>query len=166
MNKQQIWNPSILDETCHRMIISTSWVYRIHLEEQRFRDAIQKLLTIYPICGGRVNNGNVIFPSGDILFSYSESKGFIDNLIGRNKLPNKYEAKFDLKKMLRGRFPLVSIKVTDLEDGSVLSIKASHLPMDGRCFYHIVNTLMALYAGKTPAADIGSKGFSSQMMKS
>ena len=136
------------------MIISTSWVYRIHLEEQRFRDAIQKLLTIYPICGGRVNNGNVIFPSGDILFSYSESKGFIDNLIGRNKLPNKYEAKFDLKKMLRGRFPLVSIKVTDLEDGSVLSIKASHLPMDGRCFYHIVNTLMALYSGETPDADI------------
>ena len=136
------------------MIISTSWVYRIHLEEQRLRDSIQKLLSIYPILGGRVNNDNVIFPSGDILFSYSESKGFIDNLIGRNKLPNKYEAKFDLKKMLRGRFPLVSIKVTDLEDGSVLSIKVSHLPMDGRCFYHIANTLMALYSGKTPAADI------------
>ena len=136
------------------MIISTSWVYRIHLEEQHFRDAIQKLLTIYPILGGRVNNGNVIFPSGDILFSYSESKGFIDTLIGRNKIPNKYEAKFDLKKMLKGRFPLVSIKVTDLPDGSVLSIKASHLLMDGRCFYRVANALMALYSGETPDADI------------
>ena len=136
------------------MVISTSWVYRIHLEEQLLRDSIQKLLSIYPILGGRVNNGNVFFPSCDILFSYSKSKGFIDSLIGRNKLPNKYEAKFDLKKTLKGRFPLVSIKVTALENGSVLSIKASHLLMDGRCFYHIVNTLMALYSGKTPAADI------------
>ena len=136
------------------MVISTSWVYRIHLEEQRLRDSIQKLLSIYPILGGRVNNDNVIFPSCDILFSYSESKGFIDSLIGKNTLPKKYEAKFDLKKTLKGRFPLVSIKVTDLADGSVLSIKASHLLMDGRCFYHIANALMALYSGETPDADI------------
>ena len=136
------------------MVISTSWIYGIHLDEQRFRASIQKLLSIYPILGGKVNNGNVFFPSCDILFSYSESKGFIDSLIGRNKLPNKYEAKFDLKKMLKGRFPLISIKVTDLADGSVLSIKASHLLMDGRCFYRITNTLMSIYSGGSPAADI------------
>ena len=154
MNEQQVWKTSILDETCRRMVISTSWVYKVHLEEQHFRDATPKLLTIYPILGGRVNNGNVIFPSGDILFSYSERKGSIGDLIGRSKLPNKYEAEFNLKKMLKGRFPLVSIKVTDLEDGSVLSSKASHLLMDGRCFYRAANTLIALYSGKTPAADI------------
>ena len=154
MNKQQIWKPSILDETCRRMVISTSWVYRIHLEEQRFQDSIQKLLSIYPILGGRVNNDNVIFPSGDIHFEYLHRKGSAENLIEKNTLPKKYEAKFDLKKMLKGRFPLVSIKVTDLENGSVLSIKASHLLMDGRCFYHIANTLMALYSGETPDADI------------
>ena len=154
MNKQHIWKPSILDETCRRMIISTSWVYRIHLEEQRLRDSIQKLLSIYPILGGRVNNGNVIFPSGYIHFEYLHKKGSAENLIGKNTLPKKYEANFDLKKMLKGRFPLVSIKVTDLENGSVLSIKAAHLLMDGRCFYRIANVLMALYSGETPDADI------------
>ena len=154
MNKQQIWNPSILDKTCRRMVISTSWVYRIHLEEQRLRDSIQKLLSIYPILGGRVNNENVIFPSGDIHFEYLYRKGSAENLIGKNTLPKKYEAKFDLQKTLKGQFPLVSIKVTDLENGSVLSIKASHLLMDGRCFYHIANALMALYSGETPDADI------------
>ena len=154
MNKQQIWKPAILDETCHRMIISTSWVYRIHLEEQCLRDSIQKLLSIYPILGGRVNNDNVIFPSGDIYFEYLHRKGSAENLIGKSTLPKKYEANFDLKKMLKGRFPLVSIKVTDLENGSVLSIKAAHLLMDGRCFYRIANVLMALYSGETPAADI------------
>ena len=136
------------------MIISTSWVYRIHLEEQHFRDAIQKLLSIYPILGGRVNNDNVIFPSGDIQFEYSVRKGSIKDVTGRTELHKMYKAEFSMKKMLKGRFPLVSIKVTDLEDGSVLSIKASHLLMDGCCFYHIVNTLMTLYSGKTPAADI------------
>ena len=74
MNKQQIWKPSILDETCRRMVISTSWVYRTHLEEQRLRDSIQKFLSIYPILGGRVNNDNVIFPSGDIHFEYLHSE--------------------------------------------------------------------------------------------
>ena len=136
------------------MVISTSWVYRIHLEEQRLRDSIQKLLSIYPILGGRVNNGNVIFPSGDIHFEYLHRKGSAENLIGKNTLPKKYEAKFDLKKMLKGRFPFVSIKVTDLENGSILSIKATHLLMDGRCFYHIVNTLMTIYSRETPDADI------------
>ena len=136
------------------MIISTSWVYRIHLVEQRLRDSIQKLLTIYPILGGRVNNNNVIFPSGDIQFEYLHRKGSVENLIEKNTLPNKYEAKFDLKKMLKGRFPLVSIKMTDLADGSVLSIKASHLLMDGWCFYRLANALMALYSGETPDADI------------
>lgn len=136
------------------MVISTSWVYRIHLDEQDFRKAIQKLLSIYPILGGRVNNRNVIFPSGDIQFEYSVRKGSIKDVTGRTELHKMYEAEFSMKKMLKGGFPLVSVKVTDLEDGSVLSIKASHLPMDGRCFYHIANTLMALYSGKTPAADI------------
>ena len=154
MNKQQIWKPSILDETCRRMVISTSWVYRIHLEEQRLRDSIQKLLSIYPILGGRVNNRNVIFSSDDIHFEYLHRRGSAENLIGKNTLPEKYEAKFDLKKMLKGSFPLVSIKVTDLENGSVLSFKASHLLLDGRCFYHIANALMALYSGETPDADI------------
>ena len=154
MNKQQVWKTSILDETCRCMVISTSWVYRIHLDEQRLRDSIQKLLSIYPILGGRVNNNNVIFPSGDIHFEYLHRKGSAENLIGKNTLPKKFEAKFDLKKMFEGRFPLVSIKVTDLENGSVLSIKASHLMMDGRCFYRIVTALMAIYSWETPAADI------------
>ena len=154
MNKQQIWKPSILDETCRHMVISTSWVYRIHLDERRLRDATHKLLSIYPILGGRVNNDNVIFPSGDIHFEYLHRKGSAENLIEKNALPKKYEAKFDLKKTLKGSFPLVSIKMTDLENGSVLSIKASHLLMDGRCFYHIANALMALYSGETPDADI------------
>ena len=136
------------------MVISTSWVYRIHLEEQRLQNSIQKLLSIYPILGGRVNNDNVSFHSGDIHFEYLHRKGSAENLIGKNALPKKYEAKFDLKKMLKGRFTLVSIKVTDLENGSVLSIKAAHLLMDGRCFYRIANVLMALYSGETPAADI------------
>ena len=136
------------------MVISTSWVYRIHLEEQRLRDSIQKLLSIYPILGGRVNNRNVIFSSDDIHFEYLHRRGSAENLIGKNTLPEKYEAKFDLKKMLKGSFPLVSIKVTDLENGSVLSFKASHLLLDGRCFYHIANALMALYSGETPDADI------------
>ena len=76
-----------------------------------------------------MDNGNVIFPSGDIHFEYLHRKGSTENLIGKNTLPKKYEAKFDLKKMLKGSFPLVSIKVTSLEDGSVLSIKVSHLLM-------------------------------------
>ena len=136
------------------MVISTSWVYRIHLDEQDFRKAIQKLLSIYPILGGRVNNRNVIFPSGDIHFEHLHRKGSAENLIEKNAQPKKYEAKFDLKKTLKGRFPLVSIKVTDLADGSVLSIKASHLLMDGWCFYRLANALMALYSGETPDADI------------
>ena len=136
------------------MVISTSWVYRIHLDEQRLRDSIQKLLSIYPILGGRMNNENVICPSGDIHFEYLHRKSSAENLIGKNTLPKKYEAKFDLKKMLKGSFPLASIKVTALEDASILSIKASHLLMDGRCFYHIANTLMTLYSGETPDADI------------
>ena len=154
MNKHQIWKPSILDETCRRMVISTSWVYRIHLEEQRLRDSIQKLLSIYPILGGRVNNDDVIFPSGDIHFEYLHRKGSAENLIGKNTLSKKYEAKFDLKKMLKGCFPLVSIKITGLAGGSILSISASHLLMDGRCFYRITNTLMSIYSGEIPDADI------------
>ena len=110
MNKQHIWKPSILDETCRRMVISTSWVYRIHLDEQRFRDAIQKLLSIYPILGGRVDNGNVIFPSGDIHFEYLHRKGSTENLIGKNALPKKYEAKFDLKRCKKAAFLLFQSK--------------------------------------------------------
>ena len=136
------------------MVISTSWVYGMHLEEKRLRASIQTLLSIYPILGGRLEGENVVFPSGDIHFEYSERKGFIEDVIGKTALPKKYEAEFNLNKLLKGSFPLVSIKVTDIEDGSILSIKASHLLMDGRCFYRIANALMALYSGKAPAADI------------
>lgn len=154
MSEWQIWRPSILDETCRSMVISTSWVYRIHLDKMRLQNSILHLLTIYPVLGGKVDDGNVIFPSGDIQFEYSKRKGSIENVIGSNKLPKKYEAGFSVRKMLKGRFPLISIKVIDLDDGSVLSLMASHLLMDGRCFYRIANTLLAFYSGKKPASDI------------
>ena len=150
MNERQIWRPSILDEACRGMVISSSWVYKARLDKDRMEEALGQLLSIYPILGGRLCSGNAVFPDGGILLEYTEKKGSAEDIIGRNKIPEKYEAEFGLKRMLKGRFPLLSVKVTVLCDGSVLSVKASHLVMDGRCFYNITDTLMTLYSGGNP----------------
>ena len=148
------WTPSIIDRACERMVISASWVYRIHIEKQRMQDALMHLASLYPILRGRFDGKAIIFPVSDILLEFSKEDGSVRNLIGADSPPMKYEAGFSLNGMLRGTSPLISIRLTDLDDGCVLSLKASHLFMDGFCFYRIANTLMKLYSGYDAEPDI------------
>ena len=150
MSEKGLWHPSVLDNTCRGMVISTSWVYGIHIDSARMNDALKKLIMMYPLLGGRLENGLVCYPSGEILFEYSKRNGRVSDVSALMSLPRKYEASFCLKKMLKGKFPLISVRLTDLDDGCIFSMKASHLVMDGRCFYRLANTLMELYGGKNP----------------
>ena len=75
MSEKGVWHPSVLDDTCRGMVISTSWVYGIHIDVERMKNAVHKLLAMYPMLGGKLENGCVSYPSGEILFEFSKRCG-------------------------------------------------------------------------------------------
>ena len=146
--ENRIWKPSLLDNACRDMVISSSWLYEVELDEIRMRKALSLLLEIYPILGGRFVDGTVIYPSLELPFCIRRERGRISDIDTSITLDKKYVAPFDVKGMRKGEGPMFSLSMTIMEDGTILSISASHLIMDGRCFYFIASSLLTLYRGE------------------
>ena len=60
-------------------------------------------------------------------------------------LPEKrFQAEFDNKAAIAGAFPLLSIKVSHLKDGTILNVKCSHFCADGGTFYRMMENWSSL----------------------
>ena len=60
-------------------------------------------------------------------------------------MPEKrFQAEFDNKAAIAGAFPLLSIKVSHLKDGTILNVKCSHFCADGGTFYRMMENWSSL----------------------
>ena len=47
--EDKIWNPSLLDNACRDMAISSSWLYEVELDEIRMRKLVKEILPAVPV---------------------------------------------------------------------------------------------------------------------
>lgn len=148
--RQGEWKFSVLDRSCLGMVIKGAWIFPYRLDEEALVKSFSVLLGFYPYLAGRVAKGEKIVPSGEgIPFTVCEDSGLTTAEAAR--IPdavNGFASPLKLSSFKKGACPPLSLRLTHLSDGSVLSVQAAHGCMDGSSFYTMMNNWAALCRGE------------------
>ena len=109
------YSASCIDIACKPLVINQSWLYDRHLNTALMKERLVEVLNEY-IC----NNAGVFWEE-------NQQPGTSVKELSKITLPEKrFQAEFDNKAAIAGAFPLLSIKVSHLKDGTILNVKCSH----------------------------------------
>lgn len=136
---------SCIDLACRSLVINQIWSYGSRLDTFRMKEALQEVLNIYPILAGRMSADGILCNNAGVLWEEARCSGIRIKDVSRARLPGKrFYAEFDRKAADKGNFPLMSVKVTHLEDGTILNVKCSHFCTDGSSFYAMMENWASL----------------------
>ncbi|GMH39453.1 hypothetical protein BSKO_07351 [Bryopsis sp. KO-2023] len=157
----------------HRCILPWVFVYSYHIEAEKLKDALEVALSIHPVLSGRVSPAKPSEVRGDgslrkfqlahtndgVHFVEASSVLRIQNFTHKAMARKSHNANsgmpmyceaIDRWALMRGKEPLMKIKLTHLQDGgSVLAITIAHVAVDGRSFVDFVHYLAEEYKGKS-----------------
>ncbi len=134
------WSLSPIDAYAFRWLIQGTWVFDADLDTQVLKQGLARLLDAYPILCGRVVGGREIeYRDNGVPFSigYEESLNVYDFGAGRFDVRHLADRRW-LWKIRRGWEPLMTVKLTKLRDGWVVTVCCSHACLDGNGFYSMV----------------------------
>jgi hypothetical protein len=145
-----IWNYSPLDVNTLGMVNSGSWLFGYMIDRKLLQDSLDKVLASYPVFSGRcIGSGieyeenckgcEIVFENGTLTVG-QVSSGW--------KLPVALKADFDLKAFRKGKAAPINVKVTELTDGTMLSIAVSHSCCDGATLMHFINDWARIFRGE------------------
>lgn len=145
------WTFTPLDKSCLNMIIKGTWLYTSRIEPEILRHSLPELLSFYPHLAGRIREEEYIALNNEgISFVFDERPATgIREAADDPKAIDRYAAPLDLKKAKRGEGPLLTVRLTWLRDGSILSVHCAHVCMDGSSFYTMMQNWSKI-AGKRP----------------
>ena len=131
------WKFTALDQTCFPMIIRGTLVYDVQLDVDTMKTGLKKLLYYYPHLSGRMKDKNGIqFTNDGVLFTVTNEPGLLlKDVLKKVQDIERFSTDIKPSRIRRGIDAPLSVKITKLQDGSVLGIKCSHACMDGDSFY-------------------------------
>lgn len=139
------WAASCIDRACRPLVINQTWIYDRFPDSPVVKEALQKVLEACPTLAGRMTEDGIMCDNAGVLWEESVCRGVKAKDILRNVLPGKkFLADYDRKAALAGNFPLMSVKVSRLEDGTVLNVRCSHFCADGSSFYTMMENWASL----------------------
>ena len=135
-----LWKYSVLDRVCLPMIIRGTWVFDVPLDVDAMKAGLETLLHYYPHLSGRMRDTTGIHLTNDgVPFTVAnEPELFVKDVLNKGQKIDHFSTQINPSRMKRGIDPPLSIKITRLQDGSVVGIKCSHACMDGDSFYTMV----------------------------
>ena len=141
----QSYVASCIDIACKPLVINQSWLYDRHLNTSMMKEKLAELLSEYPTMAGRISGDCIVCNNAGALWEVNRQPDISVAELPKHTIPEKkFLAEFDYKSALAGSFPLLSIKVTLLKDGTILNVKCSHLCADGSTFYRMVENWSSL----------------------
>jgi len=140
IHPSKVWKLSVLDRTCFPMVIRGTWIFDVQLDVNIMKAGLKKLLNYYPHLSGRMKDKTGIHLTNDgVPFTVTnDSNLLIAAAYKKGDLIKHFSTEIKPSKIRRGIDAPMSIKITRLEDGSVLGIQCSHACMDGESFYTMV----------------------------
>ena len=136
---------SCIDIACKPLVINQSWLYDRHLNTTLMKEKLAELLNEYPTMAGRISGDCIVCNNSGVLWEVSRQQETSVRELMKHTMPEKrFLAEFDNKSALAGRFPLLSVKVTLLKDGTILNVKCSHFCADGSAFYRMMENWASL----------------------
>lgn len=136
---------SCIDIACKPLVINQSWLYDRHLNTALMKERLVEVLNEYPTLAGRISGNSIICNNAGVFWEENQQPGTSVKELSKNTLPEKrFQAEFDNKAAIAGAFPLLSIKVNHLKDGTILNVKCSHFCADGGTFYRMMENWSSL----------------------
>ena len=140
---------SCIDIACKPLVINQSWLYAGHPDTAGMKEALAELLNEYPTVAGRISGDGITCSNAGVLWEDTAVPDISVKDMPRQTMPGKvFHAMFDNKAALSGNFPLLSVKVSRLEDGTVLNVRCSHFCADGNSFYSMMGNWASLTRGE------------------
>ena len=149
---------SCIDIACKPLVINQSWLYDRHLNTAMMKETLVEVLNEYPTLSGRISDNSIICNNAGVFWEENQQPGTSVKELSKITLPEKrfqaefeitlpekrFQAEFDNKAAVAGAFPLLSIKVSHLKDGTILNVKCSHFCADGGTFYRMMENWSSL----------------------
>lgn len=154
-SENRIWKLSVLDQTCMGMVIKGTWVFPRRLPEESLIRSLSGLLNYYPQLAGRLTKGGVVCNNAGIPFTVCRDASlYTTEIVGEKRVGNQFAHRLDLARFRKGAVAPLTVRLTHLADGSVLSVHCAHACMDGSAFYTFMNNWAQLCRGDEIAAPV------------
>lgn len=139
------YKASCIDMVCRPLVINQTWMYKSDLDTSKIKEALQEILNTYPTLAGRMSANGILCNNSGVMWEEGRYPDIRITDIPRTEMPGKrFYAEFKQKDALKGNFPLMSVKVNHLKDGTILNVKCSHFCTDGDSFYTMMENWASL----------------------
>lgn len=146
--KEYIKRINDIDAFCKRLVIGESYLFNGRLDSTRLIPALKELLSHYPVLSGRVCKDCIVCDNQGVLLEERVHDDFFSSMLDLDSYPPKrFKADFDLGRMQKGLFPLMSICINHLKDTDLLDVRCSHLVLDGYSFFTMMKDLSLILEG-------------------
>ena len=140
---------SCIDIACKPLVINQSWLYDRHLNTALMKERLVEVLNEYPTLSGRISGNSIICNNAGVFWEENRQPDTSVKELSKIAIPEKrFQAEFDNKAAIAGAFPLLSVKVSHLKDGTILNVKCSHFCADGSTFYRMMENWSSLARGE------------------
>ena len=145
------WPLGALDRVNVILTIRGTWLFRERLDAVRLQEGLSRLLSYYPHLAGRMERGErirchnegipfrVVFREDLDAVTLDSSAWDAETFADR---PNQ-------RMLKQGRQAPMAIRLTQLAEGSILSVCASHALLDGHSFFRMIRDWSELCRGET-----------------
>lgn len=155
------WKLSLLDIPNLLLVLRGTWVFAEAFDVSQLKESLAETLAFYPHLAGRMERGRVVhFTDEGVPFSVVKSPKITVQEVRDRALDNKFidsfSEKLPMSRVKRGHTAPMTVRVTPLRDGTVLSLRCSHACLDGSSFYGMVDTWARIHCGRpveTPILD-------------
>ncbi|MCQ2322650.1 MAG: hypothetical protein MJZ47_03410 [Bacteroidales bacterium] len=144
------WKFSLLDMACGDMIIKAVWIFNTKLDTELMGEKLSVLLGKYPFLAGRLKSADGISCSNEgCQFDVVERQDIgIKNVLKSQHIHDDFSLKLNIRDFKAGKCAPMTVCVTSLSEGAVLSVQMAHICMDGRSFYKMMNEWGRLCRGE------------------
>lgn len=147
---EDVWKFSALDRACIGMVIKGTWVFPVPLPEEMLKSSLSVLLDYYPELAGRVRGGDgIVCDNAGVPFTVCDERSLHANDIsGVKDAVNRFANRLNISAFRRGAEAPLTVRMTRLADGCILSVHCAHVCMDGSAFYAFMDNWSKLCRGE------------------
>ena len=108
--KMSLYAASCIDSVCRPLVINQFWMYGHRLDTGKMKEALHRLLDVYPTLAGRMAADGILCNNAGVLWEETDILGLRVREIPRSSIPGgKFSAWFDNKSALAGKSPLMRL---------------------------------------------------------
>ena len=143
------WPLTAIDRFASQWVIQGTWVFNAPLDAIALKHGLARLLDVYPILCGRMSRDRIERGDEGVPFVVeSDMTHAVQDFAPSRVDVTRFGYRCRPALIRRGRAPLLTVTLTQLRDGCVLGICASHTCLDGNGFYSMVRNLSRATTGR------------------